>query len=78
MTHTTYTQQQLQLKSIARLKEIYSQIGATVEVTDKRCKDSWINAITAHQSSQLHKVDEQAIAVGLSFAYRPSRTRDIY
>ncbi|WP_341528507.1 hypothetical protein WKK05_03995 [Nostoc sp. UHCC 0302] len=62
MTHGTYTQQQLQLKSIARLKEIYSQIGATVEVTDKRCKDAWINAITAHQSSQLHKVDEQAIA----------------
>ncbi|WP_341531539.1 hypothetical protein WKK05_36260 (plasmid) [Nostoc sp. UHCC 0302] len=62
MTHGTYTQQQLQLKSIARLKEIYSQIGATVEVTDKRCKDAWINAINAHQSSQLHKVDEQAIA----------------
>ncbi|WP_341532113.1 hypothetical protein WKK05_39795 (plasmid) [Nostoc sp. UHCC 0302] len=62
MTHGTYTQQQLQLKSIARLKEIYSQIGATVEVIDKRCKDAWVNAITAHQSSQLHKVDEQAIA----------------
>ncbi|MEH2264150.1 hypothetical protein [Nostoc sp.] len=41
MTHTIYSQQQLQLKSIARLKQIYSEITCTVEVNDKRCKDSW-------------------------------------
>lgn len=62
MTHHIYSYQQLQLKSIARLKQIYSEIGCCVEVMDKRCKDSWINAIITHQSTQLEKVDEQSIA----------------
>ncbi|MCC5619416.1 hypothetical protein LC605_31025 [Nostoc sp. CHAB 5836] len=51
MTHAIYTYQQLQHKSIARLKQIYSEIACTVEVADKRCKDSWITAIIAHQST---------------------------
>ncbi|MBW4565332.1 MAG: hypothetical protein KME32_30450 [Mojavia pulchra JT2-VF2] len=62
MTHTIYSHQQLQLKSIARLKQIYSEIGCTVEVSDKRCKDAWITAIISHQSAQLQKIDEQALA----------------
>ncbi|MBW4565947.1 MAG: hypothetical protein KME32_33680 [Mojavia pulchra JT2-VF2] len=62
MTQPIYTQQQLQLKSIARLKQIYSEIACTVEVTDKRCKDAWISAIISHQFTQFQKVDEQAIA----------------
>ncbi|WP_341532045.1 hypothetical protein WKK05_40870 (plasmid) [Nostoc sp. UHCC 0302] len=63
MTHIIYSQQQLQLKSIARLKQIYSEIGCTLEVQDKRCKDSWITAIIDYQSAQAHKVvDEQVIA----------------
>jgi hypothetical protein len=74
MTHTIYSQQQLQHKSIARLKQIYSEIGAGVEVSDKRCKDVWISAfvldvgaaIADYQASQIQKVadtvDEQAIA----------------
>jgi hypothetical protein len=36
MTYQIYSQQQLQLKSIARLKQIYSEIACTVEVSDKR------------------------------------------
>jgi hypothetical protein len=67
MTHALYTAQQLQLKSIARLKQIYSEIGCTVEVTDKRCKDAWISAIAEYQASKIQKVtlaapDEQALA----------------
>lgn len=63
MTHAVYTYQQLQLKSIARIKQIYSEIGCTVEVSDKRCKDSWITAIAKYQSSKAHKVaDNQATA----------------
>ncbi|WP_341530148.1 hypothetical protein WKK05_13135 [Nostoc sp. UHCC 0302] len=63
MTYQIYSQQQLQLKSIARLKQIYSEIGCTVEVSDKRCKDSWITAIIDYQSAQTHKVaNEQALA----------------
>ncbi|MBW4557131.1 MAG: hypothetical protein KME59_14520 [Trichormus sp. ATA11-4-KO1] len=58
MTHPIYSHQQLQLKSIARLKQIYSEIGCKVEVQDKRCKDAWINAIAQHQASKLQKVDE--------------------
>jgi len=63
MTYPTYTQQHLQLKSIARVKQIYSQIACTVEVSDKRCKDSWITAIAEYQASKIHKVaDEQTTA----------------
>lgn len=67
MTYHIYSQQQLQLKSIARLKQIYSQIGCTVEVTDKRCKDAWVSAIVNYQASKIEKIapaapDEQAIA----------------
>ncbi|MBD2248287.1 hypothetical protein [Nostoc sp. FACHB-888] len=67
MTHIIYSHQQLQLKSIARLKQIYSEIACTVEVNDKRCKDSWITAIADYQSSKIQKLtpaapDEQALA----------------
>ncbi|MEH1992119.1 MAG: hypothetical protein V7L08_09260, partial [Nostoc sp.] len=67
MTHIIYSQQQLQLKSIARLKQIYSEIACTVEVSDKRCKDSWISAIVNYQASKIQKLapaapDNQALA----------------
>ncbi|UKP00960.1 hypothetical protein [Nostoc sp. UHCC 0870] len=64
MTHPIYTHQHLQLKSIARLKQIYSEIGCKVEVSDRRCKDAWISAIAGYQSAQLQKIapDQQAIA----------------
>jgi hypothetical protein len=67
MTYNIYSHQQLQLKSIARLKQIYSEIACTVEVNDKRCKDSWITAIANYQASKIQKLtpaapDEQAIA----------------
>jgi hypothetical protein len=67
MTHQIYSHQQLQLKSIARLKQIYSEIACTVEVSDKRCKDSWIFAIVNYQASKIQKLapaapDEQALA----------------
>ncbi|YAF98332.1 MAG: hypothetical protein AB3A66_12040 [Nodularia sp. CChRGM 3473] len=56
MTHSIYSHQHLQLKSIARLKQIYSEIGCTIEVTDKRCKEAWINAIAEDQVSKIEKV----------------------
>ena len=67
MTHIIYSHQQLQLKSIARLKQIYSEIACTVKVNDKRCKDSWISAIAEYQASKIQKIapaapDEQALA----------------
>ncbi|WP_265277579.1 hypothetical protein [Nostoc sp. KVJ3] len=67
MTYQIYSQQQLQLKSIARLKQIYSEIGCTAEVSDKRCKDAWISAIVNYQASKIQKLapaapDEQALA----------------
>ncbi|MBN3907341.1 MAG: hypothetical protein HWQ35_12485 [Nostoc sp. NMS1] len=67
MTYNIYSQQQLQLKSIARLKQIYSEIACTVEVSDKRCKDAWITAIANYQASKVQKLspvapDEQATA----------------
>ncbi|MEH2002592.1 MAG: hypothetical protein V7L00_28305 [Nostoc sp.] len=67
MTYNIYSQQQLQLKYIARLKQIYSEIACTVEVSDKRCKDAWISAIVNYQASKIQKLspaapDEQALA----------------
>ncbi|MHC5916632.1 MAG: hypothetical protein ACYTXE_37915, partial [Nostoc sp.] len=67
MTHQIYSQQQLHLKSIARLKQIYSEIGCTVEVSDKRCKDAWISAIVNYQASKIQKLapaapDNQTLA----------------
>ena len=67
MTYEIYSQQQLQLKSIARVKQIYSEIACTAEVSDKRCKDSWISAIAEYQASKIQKLsptapDEQALA----------------
>ncbi|MCC5632708.1 hypothetical protein LC613_34520 [Nostoc sphaeroides CHAB 2801] len=54
----------IRLKSIARLKQIYSEIACTVEVSDKRCKDSWISAIADYQASKIQKIapDNQALA----------------
>ncbi|AUB44471.1 hypothetical protein COO91_10696 (plasmid) [Nostoc flagelliforme CCNUN1] len=67
MTYIIYSHQQLQLKSIARLKQIYSEIACTAEVSDKRCKDSWISAIAEYQASKIQKLttvapDEQSKA----------------
>ncbi|NDJ25576.1 hypothetical protein GS682_28980 [Nostoc sp. B(2019)] len=67
MTHQIYSHQQLHLKSTARLKQIYSEIGCTVEVSDRRCKDAWISAIADYQASKIQKVapvvpNEQATA----------------
>ncbi len=67
MTYQIYSHQQLQLKSIARLKQIYSEIACTVEVNDKRCKDAWISAIVNYQASKIQKLapatpDNQALA----------------
>ncbi|MBD2536737.1 hypothetical protein H6G97_48835, partial [Nostoc flagelliforme FACHB-838] len=67
MTHAFYTAQQLQLKSIAQLKQIYSEIACTTKVSDKRCKDAWISAIVNYQASKIQKLapaapDNQAAA----------------
>ncbi len=67
MTYQIYSQQQLHLKSIARLKQIYSEIACTVQVSDKRCKDAWISAIVNYQASKIQKLapaapDNQAVA----------------
>ncbi|BBD63311.1 hypothetical protein NIES2109_61610 (plasmid) [Nostoc sp. HK-01] len=64
MTQVTYTQQQLRCKSLDQLKRIYSEIGCTLQVQDRRCKDSWRNAIARYQASKLQKIDEQDIAQG--------------
>jgi hypothetical protein len=61
MTHPTYTQQALSRYNLPRLKRIAAELGIT-PTGDKRASDTWVNAILNHQSAQLQKVDEQAIA----------------
>jgi hypothetical protein len=62
MTHPTYTQQALFHYTLPRLKRIAAELGIT-PTGDKRAADTWVNAILTHQSSQIHKVDEQAKTV---------------
>ncbi|BAY41300.1 hypothetical protein NIES2111_56960 (plasmid) [Nostoc sp. NIES-2111] len=67
MTYQTYSHQQLQHKSIAGLKQIYDELGCTVEITKRYSKNAWINAIAQHQAQHIHRIppaalDEQAIA----------------
>ncbi|WP_341529954.1 hypothetical protein WKK05_11945 [Nostoc sp. UHCC 0302] len=61
MTQPIYTQQALSNFKLDRLKKIALELGITA-VGNKTQRQTWVNAITAHQSSQLHKVNEQAIA----------------
>jgi hypothetical protein len=61
MTHPTYTQQALSRYNLPRLKRIAAERGVT-PTGDKRATKTWVNAIIAHQSTQLQKVDNQALA----------------
>ncbi|MHC5822543.1 MAG: hypothetical protein ACYT04_43580 [Nostoc sp.] len=61
MTHPTYTQQALYRYNLPRLKRIAAELGVTPTV-DKRATETWVNAIITHQSTQLQKVDNQALA----------------
>ena len=61
MTHPTYTQQALCRYNLPRLKRIATELGVT-PTDDKRAAQTWVNAILTHQSTQLQKVDNQALA----------------
>ncbi|MBD2565116.1 hypothetical protein H6G95_31955 [Nostoc linckia FACHB-391] len=61
MTHPTYTQQALSRYNLPRLKRIAAERGVT-PTGDRRATETWVNAIIAHQSTQLQKVDNQALA----------------
>ncbi|MEH2467830.1 hypothetical protein [Nostoc sp.] len=56
MTHQIYSLQQLQAKLLAELKVIGSQLG--VAASDKRSKQSWIDAIVAAQPIRVQKADK--------------------
>ncbi|MBE9037204.1 hypothetical protein [aff. Roholtiella sp. LEGE 12411] len=76
MTYQTYSQQALSRYTLPRLKRIAAELGVTPTL-DKRTADTWINAIIAHQSAQLHKVDEQATAQAQVIAPEELRTVEI-
>ena len=61
MTHPTYTQQALSRYNLPRLKRIAAERGVT-PTGDRRATETWVNAIITHQSTQLQKVDNQALA----------------
>ncbi|MBE9053943.1 hypothetical protein IQ243_26800 [Nostocales cyanobacterium LEGE 11386] len=60
MTHPSYTQQALSRFKFDRLKRIATEVGVT-PTGDKTQRQTWINAIVAHQSAQLQKVNEQFV-----------------
>lgn len=67
MTHVIYSHQQLQQKSIAGLKQLYTSIGCTVEITNRYSKNAWVAAIAQHQAQGIYRIapaglDEQALA----------------
>lgn len=61
MTHPTYTQQALSRYNLPRLKRIATELGIT-PTDNKTQRQTWINAIITHQSTQIHKLDEQTTA----------------
>ncbi|BCL40127.1 hypothetical protein [Nostoc sp. MS1] len=61
MTYLTYSHQELQHKSIAGLKQIYSDIGCTVEISKRYSKNAWISAIAQHQAQRLHRIAPAAL-----------------
>ena len=61
MTYPKYTQQALSRYNLPRLKRIAAELGFT-PTEDKRAADTWVNAIITHQSTQLQKINEQALA----------------
>ncbi|MBD2731315.1 hypothetical protein H6G96_34660 [Nostoc sp. FACHB-892] len=61
MTYPKYTQQALCRYTLPRLKRIATELGVT-PTGDKRGAETWVNAIIAHQSTKLQKVDNQALA----------------
>jgi hypothetical protein len=61
MTYPTYTQQALSGYTLPRLKRTAAQLGVT-PTGNKTQRQTWVNAIITHQSTQLQKVDEQATA----------------
>ncbi|WP_256874700.1 hypothetical protein [Nostoc sp. C057] len=61
MTYPKYTQQALCRYTVPRLKRIAAELGVT-PTGDKRAAETWVNAIIAHQSTKLQKVDNQATA----------------
>jgi hypothetical protein len=63
MSHVIYSEQQLVAKSISDLKTIYTQLGCTLEVADKRIKASWVQAIVNHQSTQIQAVAQAELDV---------------
>ncbi|MBD2505166.1 hypothetical protein [Anabaena azotica] len=82
MTYPTYSHQQLQNKSIAGLKKIYSEIGCTVEITNRYSKNSWVAAIADYQAGRIHKIaplalDEQAIAQAELYQHIAQQAQDI-
>ncbi|MBD2248758.1 hypothetical protein [Nostoc sp. FACHB-888] len=61
MTYPKYTQQALSRYNLPRLKRIAAELGVT-PTGDRRATETWVNAIITHQSTQLQKVDNQALA----------------
>ncbi|MBW4675948.1 MAG: hypothetical protein KME52_18575 [Desmonostoc geniculatum HA4340-LM1] len=56
MTRQIYTVQQLQELKLGQIKTIALTLGVTPE-GDKRETETWVNAIVAHQSSQVQKIN---------------------
>ncbi|WP_341531670.1 hypothetical protein WKK05_38810 (plasmid) [Nostoc sp. UHCC 0302] len=61
MTYLAYTQQALSRYTLPRLKRIAAELGIS-PAGNKTQRQTWIDAITAHQSTQLQKVGEQTVA----------------
>ena len=58
-----FIESDLNIKSVAQLKDVYSQIGCTLVITDKRIKTNWVQAILTHQSALVEKVQVADVKV---------------
>ncbi|KYC40732.1 hypothetical protein WA1_24135 [Scytonema hofmannii PCC 7110] len=59
MTHPIYNEQQLSVKCLSELRDLYTELGCTRAVEDKRAKQSWATAILCFQEERVAKLELQ-------------------
>ena len=57
-----FIESDLNIKTVAQLKDVYVQLGCTEVITDKRIKANWVQAILTHQSALVEKVTVAEVA----------------
>ena len=72
-----FNESNLNIKSVAQLKDVYVQLGCTEAIADKRVKTNWVQAILTHQSAQIEKVSVAEIKVDEQVVHQTEEIRTV-